>query len=35
MHESLSVDNNPIGWIKMYLEPSMMLLKGADNSPIG
>jgi hypothetical protein len=24
MHESLSADNTPIGWIKMYLGLSMM-----------
>jgi len=35
MHESLGADNDPIGWIKMYLGLSMMLSKDADNSLIG
>jgi len=35
MHESLSADNIPIGWIKWYLGPDLMFLKGVDNSPIG
>jgi len=36
MHESLSADNIPIGWIKMYLGVSMMFKKkDDDNSPIG
>jgi len=35
MHESLSADNIPIGWIKVYLGLNMMFQKDADNSPIG
>jgi len=34
MHKSLSADNIPIGWIKLCLEPDLVFLKDADNSPI-